>query len=321
MPAPAASDPAHALSVPEMLRIMDVATALRQDRELVEEQLNLVELKGRLRERMLAASKVTGEEVTPEEVDAAIATYYDRLHTFREPEWSVRVALAHLWVGRGPLLRRGGLVLGTLALGWWLFFSSSGPFSASGRIARDLARAQAAIATREETILAVAKDPKALAEFQAIRAEAALYAERRDAPKLQEIDEKLAGIEARLQEEYTTSVVAGPGRKSGIDRYYTDAGGKRISGYYLLVEAKRPDGTLVSRTIHDSETDKDRTVETWGERVAKEVYDRIGKDKKEDGILNETLFAVKKRGFLDEETVMAGSDGRPLTRMGQITSW
>ena len=42
----------------------------------MDEQLNLDELKSRLRERIIAASAETGEEVSPEEVDAAITQYY-----------------------------------------------------------------------------------------------------------------------------------------------------------------------------------------------------------------------------------------------------
>src|ERR1700683_4449609 len=114
---------ASALSVPEMLRIMDVATALRQDRELVEEQLNVEALKERLKERMLAASKVTGEAVTAEEVDAAIKQDYASLHTFHEPKLSFPVAMAHLWVRRIMIGWLGGATLVSVSLLWSLYLS------------------------------------------------------------------------------------------------------------------------------------------------------------------------------------------------------
>ncbi len=74
-------DRPDALSVDRILRIMDVATAIRQDRETVDEQLNLDELKARLRERIVAATTATGEEVSSEEVDAAITQYYASLYS------------------------------------------------------------------------------------------------------------------------------------------------------------------------------------------------------------------------------------------------
>src|SRR5690348_12976826 len=117
------SPQSEALSLPETLRIMDVATALRQERALAEEQLNVDELKARLRDKLLETARVTGEEVTPAEVDAAIDQYYARMHTFREPSMSVEVALAHLYVRRRAVGCAGGFVLASLLVGWWLFAS------------------------------------------------------------------------------------------------------------------------------------------------------------------------------------------------------
>ncbi|MBC8115887.1 MAG: hypothetical protein H7062_15990, partial [Candidatus Saccharimonas sp.] len=57
------------------------------------------------------------------------------------------------------------------------------------------------------------------------------------------------------------------------------------------------------------------------ERVPQEVYDRIKADKKADGVLNETLFAVKQRGYQNEEMKLVGPDNQPLSRLGQITKW
>ena len=88
------------LSLPEMIRIMDVATVLRKEREIVEEQLNFDQIKARLRERLLEAAKLSGEPITAEQIDAAIDDYYDKLHSFEEPEWSWNVMLAHLYVHR-----------------------------------------------------------------------------------------------------------------------------------------------------------------------------------------------------------------------------
>ena len=77
----------------------------------------------------------------------------------------------------------------------------------------------------------------------------------------------------------------------------------------------------MTRQIHDIETGKNVDATTWGERVPKEVYDRLGADKRADGILNETGFAVKRKGFSEETVTMPGVDGKPLKRAGQITRW
>ena len=305
------------LSVPEMLRIMDVATALRQGRELVDEQLNVDQLKERLRERMLAAAKVTGEDVTPEEVDAAIRQYYSSLHTFSEPAMSFPVALAHAWVRRREILAKGGAAVAAGALIWWLFLSPNARLSASGRAHRQAARIAAEIAKQAGVVRSIARDPKVEPELARLAAEADALRNRDDPKGLAAVRDAVAGMETKLGEEYAVTVVSGANRKSVIARDYKN----RPSGYYLIVEARKADGQPLARRIHNDETDSDREVTTWGERVPEAVYERLKRDKLDDGILNETAYAVKRKGVLDEEVTMPGLDTRPLARMGRITQW
>lgn len=314
-------DGLDSLSVPEMLRIMDVATALRQDRELVDEQLNLDARKSRLRDRMIAAANVTGEEVTPAEVDSAIGRYYGGLHSFHEPKLGFSVTLAHLWVRRHEILKWGGAALGSIVLIWWLFLSASGPLTLTGRTHRKVERLAADLSRRHEAIRAVAQDPAVVQQLSRLAAETHTYRKQDDLTQLEATRSTLADLEAKLREEYTVTVVAGADRKSGIDRYFTDREGKRIAGYFLIVEAKRPDGSLIRRHVRDSETRRSKDVTIWGERVPKEVYDRIAADKRKNGSVTETTFAVKRRGFAEEEIKMPGPDGKPIARTEQIVEW
>jgi hypothetical protein len=318
---PANIAPPDELNLPEMLRIMDVATALRQDRELVEQHLNLDELKAKLRERLLAGSGVTGEPVTPEEVDRAIEQYFESRNTFRDPPRGIETTLAHLYVRRMPLARWGGAILvGVLAL-WLLFLSPSAPLSSQGRAQRALASLTSEIGRQEQTVRALAQDPAAVSAAERLEREARTFAEQGDKARLQSVRDELARLSERLEQEYTVRIISRPGEKSGIDRYFTDAEGKRASGYYLIVEAVGPDQKTVKRLVHNIEDNRDEDVTRWGERVPKAVYDRIARDKKADGIVDENIFAIKRRGRLDDEVVMKGSDGQPLKRLGQITRW
>jgi hypothetical protein len=108
------------LSLPELIRIMDVATVLRKEHEVVEEQLNLDQIKIRLRERLLEAAQVAGEPITAEQIDAAIEDYYDKLHSFEEPEWSWQVLLAHLYVRRVSIWKWAIGIAALLGLVWGL---------------------------------------------------------------------------------------------------------------------------------------------------------------------------------------------------------
>ena len=91
------------LSLNEMLRVMDVATELRKQRESVEKELAIDETRQMLRERLLAATRITGERVSETEVDTAIAQYYSTLYTFREPPASLDLRLAQAYVRRGQI--------------------------------------------------------------------------------------------------------------------------------------------------------------------------------------------------------------------------
>lgn len=119
--ATAATAPPQELTLEETLRIMDVATTLRKEQAVVEQQLNIEQTKAMLRERLLAAAKVSGESLTEEQVDIAIEHYYDKLHVFEEPEWSLELALAHLYVMRNTIIKWTiaiGATAGVLAWFW-----------------------------------------------------------------------------------------------------------------------------------------------------------------------------------------------------------
>jgi len=109
------------LSIEQTLRIMDVATMLRKEQAIVEQQLNIEETKAMLRERLLEAAKVTGERLTEEQVDIAIEHYYDKLHVFEAPKWSVSLALAHLYVLRTDIIKWTVAIGATAGLLSWLW--------------------------------------------------------------------------------------------------------------------------------------------------------------------------------------------------------
>ena len=119
--AEAATAPPQKLTLEQTLRIMDVATMLRKEQAVVEQQLNLEETKAMLRERLLDAARVTGEKLTQQQVDIAIEHYYDKLHVFEEPEWSLELVLAHLYVMRNKIIGWTVAIGATAGILSWLW--------------------------------------------------------------------------------------------------------------------------------------------------------------------------------------------------------
>jgi len=117
----AGQTPTQQLTLEETLRIMDVATTLRKEQSVVEQQLNIEETKAMLRERLLAAAQVTGERLTEQQVDIAIEHYYDKLHVFEPPKWSLSLAMAHLYVMRGTIVKWVVTIGATAGLLSWLW--------------------------------------------------------------------------------------------------------------------------------------------------------------------------------------------------------
>jgi hypothetical protein len=103
---------ARDLSLAETLRVLEVARGIRADRRQAELALSRNELRESLRKRLLDAAAITGDSVSEAEVDAAITQYFQTQHVYADPEFSLSVLLAHLYVRRyGILILLGGLVV------------------------------------------------------------------------------------------------------------------------------------------------------------------------------------------------------------------
>ena len=327
----------------EMLRVMDVATELRKQRETVEKEFAVDETRQMLRERLLAATSITGERVSEVEVDTAITQYFSTLYTYRDPPASLNLRLAQAYVRRGQIGVTLVLMLALAGAGWYMLHTSAGLFSRTSRSsrqaiqqavsARDLsARMQANAKARSaelttaandmlDRVRAVARDASVTQELERLAGELDVARKQFDVKSLAELGQHITGLLGQLNEAYEVHIVSGPSDKSGIDRYFEDEQGQRLSGYYVIVAARDADGQPVTRSIRNAETGQFEQVQRWAERVPKEVYDRIKSDKKADGVLDETLFAVKQRGFQLDEIKLVGPAGQPLSRLGQITKW
>ena len=304
------------LSIHEMLRIMDVATTLRRERERASQQLDHNATVAQLRERLLATAEATGEQVTPAEVEVAIERYFETQHEYRDPPRSLRVWLAHLYIRRRPITV---LAAGFAALFfgvWWLASSTASPFSSAGRIERRTTEATAEFDRQRALARAVAVSPEAIAALDELVAEGDRHRASAVADPLEQVVQRLRALTATLREEFAVRVVSRPGQDSGVWRK-TEEG--QLSGYYLIVEARDPSGVALRRTVRNAE-DSGRmvTVQSWGEMVPKAVYDRVGADKKADGIIDDSLFAEKLRGHLDLTMRMRGAGDDALPRRRQI---
>lgn len=335
----------------DMLRIMDVASTLRRQRETAEGQLDIATAKVRLRERLLATAQAAGEKVTLEEVDAAIEQYFRSQHRYEDPPGGWRRVVANLWVMRGKVLA----LLLSLALAVVVILLATGAFSPAakqrtpalppavagsgpgssgpgsnpasgapsgragdggGNVAA-LAAAFGRFEAAANSAAAMASDEEAKQAVQQARDRGVQANLAADAARLGQAQQALDELIRRIDEEYVVTIVSRPGHKTAVERLT----GGRVSGYYLLVEALTPDGRTLPRKITSAEDRKTSVVSVWGEQVPEAVWQRVGVDKQADGIVDDAVFARKQRGRISETMVILDADQRILRRGRQILQW
>ncbi|MCO8123851.1 DUF6384 family protein [Stieleria sp. TO1_6] len=113
--------PGQNLSLEETLRVMDVAREMRDQREQAEEMFRRDDIRLALREKLMRTARLSGDNVTEAEMDAAIDQYMDNLHTYADPKSGWNNFVAHCWIWRDRILySMAGLA--TAGAGLWYFF-------------------------------------------------------------------------------------------------------------------------------------------------------------------------------------------------------
>ena len=113
--------PGQNLTLAETLRVMDVAREMRDQRQRAEEMFRRDEIRVALREKLVRTARMSGDDVTEAEIDAAIDQYLETLYTYSDPEPGFQRFLAHVWVWRQRILWSAA-GLAAAAGGLWYFF-------------------------------------------------------------------------------------------------------------------------------------------------------------------------------------------------------
>ncbi|MEM9410327.1 MAG: DUF6384 family protein [Planctomycetota bacterium] len=313
------------MGIEEMLRIMDVATALRREQELVEREFNIDQIRNSLKKKLTDTAALTGEELSEEQIEAAVNWYYDNLHEYQEPPKSLMWYVAHLYVRRQRILQITIPVFLVLFAIWSVWFAPFAPYSTKNRFRRNLNAVTNRIDSGLQHLQSIAKSAELDSEIRKLDNESKTLTKNEELESLLRLESRLENIRQIADQEYTLTILSRDGQRSGFTRFFdddfNDEKEKVLSGYYVIVEARKTDGSVVAHNIRNSETDELNNVKKWAEKVPQSVYNRLMKDKKSDGILNETTFAIKKRGMLQPEIVITDENQAPLQRTVQLTRW
>ncbi|WP_136799878.1 DUF6384 family protein [Desulfosediminicola ganghwensis] len=289
----------------EVMLAMDVVDTLRYRSRLIERELNADVRDEELKQRLRKIYKAQGIEVSDEALDEGVKALRDDRFSYQPPTKSFQTKLATLYVNRH---RWGKAVLGALTVVGVILACYYYLVVAPGM----------GLPTKLDSVYKDIKQSAKVDEKEGRRKAEELYQsaktalEAGDKQRAEQLVESMDVMNSRLQSIYTLQIVNKPGEKTGVWRV-PDANTSALN-YYILVEAIGPDGSPVPVAVQSEETGRTETVTTWGVRVDKEVFDYVARDKLDDGIIQDNVFGVKRRGYLEPEY-------RMKTTGAAITSW
>jgi hypothetical protein len=291
----------------ELMLAMDVVDTLRHREIMLEREVTAEDRDARLLERLREIYTAQGIVVTDEVLQQGVRALREDRFVYQGPEPGLGRTLATLYVTRG---RWGKWVGGAVALvavaaiGFQVFVR--GPeLRAATQVPADLQGAYngVVVSTNDEAVLGNARSILASGEAAVAQHD---YGQARESVG------ELRALSNRLQQQYELHIVSRPGQESGFWMEPNDNPGVR--SYYLVVEAVGPQGRAVPVSVRSEQDSATRVVTTWALHVDKKDYDRAVADKRDDGIIQNDVVGVKRRGEL-EPTYSVQTNG------GAILKW
>lgn len=291
----------------ELMLAMDVVDTLRHRELVLEREVTAEDRDARLLERLREIYTAQGIVVTDEVLQQGVRALREDRFVYQGPEPGLGRTLATLYVTRG---RWGKWVGGAVALvavaaiGFQVFVRGPAMREPTDLV-HDLMGAHqgVVVSTNDETVLGNA---------QAIFAGGAAAVDQHDYAAARSSVGELRDLSYRLQQQYELHIVSKPGQESGFWMEPNDNPGAR--SYYLVVEALDPQGNAVRVRVRSEQDSATRVVSTWALHVDKQDFDRAVADKRDDGIIQNDVVGVKRRGEL-EPTYSVQTNG------GAILKW
>jgi hypothetical protein len=299
----------------DMMMAMDVVDTLRHREDLVRRELNEEGREAELIARLRQIYREQGIEVPDRVLAECVKALKESRFVYTPPPAGWKRTLFTLWVKRKLYGKRLGLALAALIV------IAGGYYVLIARPAA-LRQQQARIELTETLpkglrqayadVLAVAGDDAAKQKAAALLADGEQAIRSGDREAARKADAELAALRDELTREYTLTIVSRPGEVSGVWR--RPPGRSQARNYYLIVEAIAPDGRKLGIPVRNQENGTIENLSKFGVRVPQATYEAVAADKRDDGIIENNIFGVKRRGALNVDYKMP-FDG------GFITKW
>jgi hypothetical protein len=313
--APAAAKPAAAGAegsgkLDDLMLAMDVVDTLRHQDQLVARELNEDQREAQLVERLRLIYSNQGIEVPDSVIQEGVKALKESRFVYTPPRPGLGTTLARVWVKRGTYGAIAGALAGAVLL---VIVGREVLVKGPERRAQEAAVNELAVViprsldTARDEVLAEAKVEKAKTLAQQVWADGQAAVKAGDAQAARKAVADLEALRAELRKSYSLLIVSRPGERTGVFRVPPNNPAGR--NYYLIVEAVDPNGRPTEVVIRDEELSKTVTASTFGVRVPKSVYDAVGQDKQDDGIVQKNRLGQKQRGALDVDYAVPVQNG------------
>lgn len=287
----------------DVMLAMDVVDTLRHDEKLIARELAEEDREEELINRLRQIYESQGLEVSDRILMDGVAALREDRFAYTPPAPSLQVSLAKLYVRRGQFgkLAAAAVLLVVVAFVAYYFLVTQPANQARYEMAELLPQ-------RLEQLKSDLSSPALSAQVTPFfgDVEAALVAQDR-AAALQGLA-VLDDIKAKLDIRYDIRIVSRQGTPSGVTRIPPE--NPDGQNYYLIVEAVAPDGSILPQEIVSEESGEARTVSVFGVRVPERVYQAVGRDKTDDGIIQNNILGSKARGQLNIDWAASVEGGR-----------
>ena len=314
--APTTVDPqAKPATLDDIMIAMDVVDTMRHREDLVARELNDVGREAELIARIKEIYREQGIEVPDHVLAEGVKALKESRFTYTPPPAGWKRSLLTLWATR----QRWGKVaavaltalLGSCGVHYWSITRPAQLIEHQARIeiSDTLPRG---IRQTHADILKAATDPAVRQKADPLLSDGERAIRDKDRAAMTTVQTSLQALLDEVTRDYTLTIVSRPGETSGVWRRPPKAGQAR--NYYLIVEAVGADGRTKKLPVRNEETELTETVEKFGVRVPQAVFDSVGADKRDDGIIQKNKFGHKRRGTLNVDYAMPFEGG-------MITRW
>ncbi len=286
----------------DVMLAMDVVDTLRQQRLLVERELDEPARERVLLERLRKIYAAQGIDVPDDVLAQGVAALREERFVYRPAPPSLTTTLATIYVTRR---RWGTALLVLLALAAIAF----GAYRTQVVVPR--AALAGELTAAHAMVQQLATVPEAVDRADALLAAARSALERRDYTAASARLADLERLRATLEQTYIVRVVNQPGQASGVWRVPDVNPSAR--NYYLIVEARGPTGAPVTVTVRNEESGTNASVQQWGVRVDEATFQAVARDKQDDGIIQNDRVGEKRRGTLQPDYTIP-TTGAAITR-------